>query len=109
VPLAKISALKLNGGQHSLLNLVFVVVELRNKMLKIVTNHNRQDITYSYTVGQTFPDIQGKLLRVELNGNELQRLIQEKEIPICAIDSSYLIWHGKSAGSVLKMLREILC
>ncbi len=78
-------------------------------MLKIVTNHNKQDITYTYTIGQTFPDIQGKLLQVELSGKELARLVQEKEIPICAIDSSQLIWHGKGAGSVLKMLREILC
>lgn len=76
-------------------------------MLKIVTNHNRQDVIYTYTIGQTFPDIQGKLLQVELSGKELARLVQEKEIPICAIDSSQLIWHGKSAGSVLKMLREI--
>lgn len=77
-------------------------------MLKIVTNHNKQDITYSYTSGQTFPDIQGKLLRVELCGYELKRLIEEKEIPICTFDSSYLIWHGKPAGSILKLLREIL-
>lgn len=76
-------------------------------MLKIVTNHNKQDITYTYTMGQTFPDIQGKLLQVELSGKELARLVQEKEIPICAIDTSQLVWHGKSAGSVLKMLREI--
>ena len=76
-------------------------------MLKIFTNHNKQDVTYSYTVGQTFLDIQGKLLRVEINGNELQKLIREKEIPICAIDNSYLIWHGRQAGSVLKLLKEI--
>lgn len=78
-------------------------------MLKIITNHNKQDVTYTYTIGQTFPDIQGKLLQLELSGKELARLVQEKEIPICAIDNSQLIWHGKNAGSVLKMLREILC
>ena len=77
-------------------------------MLKIITNHNKQDIVYSFTIGQTFPDIQGKLLRLELNGNELLKLIQEKEIPICAIDNSYLIWHDKNAGHILKILREIL-
>ena len=76
-------------------------------MLKIVTNHNKQDVTYTYTIGQTFPEIQGKLLQLELSGKELARLVQEKEIPICAIDTSQLVWHGKSAGSVLKMLREI--
>ena len=77
-------------------------------MLKIFTNHNKQDVTYSHTIGQTFPNIEGKLLRVEINGNELAKLAQAKDIPICAIDSSYLVWHGKSAGSVLKLLREIL-
>lgn len=77
-------------------------------MLKIIANHNKQEVTYSFTIGQTFPDVQGKLVRLELNGNELQKLIQEKEIPICAIDSSYLVWHGKAAGHILKLLREVL-
>lgn len=78
-----------------------------NLMLKIFTNHNKQDITHSYSLGQVFPDIQGKLLRIELSGSELQKLVQEKEIPICAIDNSYLVWHGKNAGHILKMLREL--
>lgn len=77
-------------------------------MLKIVANHNKQDITYSYTVGQTFPEVQGKLVRLEISGNELAKLLLEKEIPICAIDTSYLIWHGRQAGSILKLLKEIL-
>lgn len=77
-------------------------------MLKIVTNHNRQDVTYSYTAGQSFPEIEGKLLRVEVSGNELSKLLQQKEIPICAIDNSYLVWHDKHAGHILKLLREIL-
>lgn len=77
-------------------------------MLKIVTNHNKQDVTYSYSLGQEFPEVQGKLVRVELNGQELQRLLKEKEIPICAIDQAYIIWHGKQAGGILKILREIL-
>lgn len=77
-------------------------------MLKIVTNHKKQDITYSYTLGQVFPEVEGKLLQVELSGKELARFVQEKEIPICAIDTSCLVWHGRSAGRVLKILREIL-
>jgi hypothetical protein len=77
-------------------------------MLKIFCNHNKQDVTYSYTVGQAFPDIQGKLLRLELSGNELAKLLQQKEIPLCAIDTSYLIWHDKNARHILKLLREIL-
>lgn len=77
-------------------------------MLKIVTNHNKQDVTYSYTLGQTFPEIEGKLLRLELSGAELSKLLQTKEIPLCAIDTSYLIWHDKNAGHILKLLREVL-
>ena len=49
-------------------------------MLKIMTNHNKQDIIYSYTLGQTFPEVQGKLLQVELSGKELAKLVEEKEI-----------------------------
>jgi hypothetical protein len=77
-------------------------------LLKIYTNHNKQDVTYSYTVGQIFPDIQGKLLRIEISGNELLRLNKEKEIPICAIDTVCLIWHDRNAGRIVKILREVL-
>jgi hypothetical protein len=76
-------------------------------VVKIVSNHNRQDVTYTFTVGRTFPDVQGKLLSVEVNGKELSKLMEKKEIPICAADSSYLAWHGKQAGGILKMLREL--
>ena len=75
-------------------------------MVKIIVNHNKQEITHSYTVGQTFPTVEGKLLRVEVNGNELSKLMEKKEIPIAA-DNSYLIWHGKQAGGILKLLKEI--
>lgn len=77
-------------------------------MLKIVANHKKQDVTYTISLGQTLPKIEGKLIRLELNGAELSRFIKEKEIPICAIDSSYLVWHGRAAGRVLKVLREIM-
>jgi hypothetical protein len=75
-------------------------------MVKIVVNHNKQEITHSYSIGQTFPTVEGKLIRIEVNGNELSKLMEKKEIPI-ATDNSYLIWHGKQAGGILKMLREI--
>lgn len=75
-------------------------------MVKIVANHNKQEITYSYTIGQTFPTVEGKLIRIEVNGNELSKLMEKKEIPIAA-DNSYLIWHGKQAGGILKILREM--
>lgn len=76
-------------------------------MLKIVSNHNKQDITYSFSAGQTFPDIQGKLLTVEISGKELAKLMEVKEIPICTPETSCLVWHGRQAGGILKVLREI--
>lgn len=77
-------------------------------MLKITVNHDYQDYTHHYTLGQTFPDIKGKLIQVEISGKELIRLLEEKEIPICSIDTCHLIWYGKAAGSILKILKEIL-
>lgn len=77
-------------------------------VLKIIINHNKQDVIYSYTLGQTFPNIQGKLIQLELNGKELAKLLEQKEMPISSIDTSYLIWHGKAAGSILKLLKKIL-
>ena len=77
-------------------------------MLKIITNHNKQNIVYSFSLGQIFPDVQGKLLQIELNGKELTKLVQEKEIPICAIDNSFITWNGRAAGRILKLLKEIL-
>lgn len=76
-------------------------------MLKIFVNHERQDITHSFSVGQTFPDVKGKLLRIEMSGKELSKLMEVKEIPICQADNSYLAWDGKQAGSILKVLKEI--
>lgn len=76
-------------------------------MVKIIANHNRQDVTYSYTYGQTFPNVEGKLVSIEVNGKELSHLMEKKEIPICAADTSYLVWHGKQAGGILKLLREL--
>lgn len=77
-------------------------------MVKIVSNHNKQEVTYSFTMGQTFPDVQGKLLSVEIGGKELAKLMEVKEIPICSAGTSILTWHGKQAGGILKMLREIM-
>ena len=77
-------------------------------MLKIVSNHKKQDVTYTFTVGQTFPTVEGKLVRVELSGAELAKFIEKKEIPICGVDNSCLVWHGRAAGHVLKILREVM-
>lgn len=76
-------------------------------MLKIYANHNKQDITYSYTLGQAFPDVKGKLLRVELSGKELDKLREVKEIPLYE-NSLHLVWDGKQAGHILKLFRESL-
>lgn len=77
-------------------------------MIKIVSNHNHVDVTYSYTLGYPLPKIDGKLLRIEISGNELVVIVNEKQIPIYITTSSYLIWHGKNAGHILKWLRELI-
>lgn len=75
-------------------------------MLKIVANHQKQEVTHSFTVGQTFPDVKGKLISVEVSGKELIKLMEKKEIPLCSPSNSFLIWHGRRAGSILQTLRE---
>lgn len=77
-------------------------------MLKIVVNHNKENIIYSYSIGQTFPDINGKLLSIEANGKELLTLLSIKEIPLSNIDNLYLTWNRKHAGSILKLFKEAL-
>jgi hypothetical protein len=76
-------------------------------MVKIFVNHNKEDLTYSYTQGQAFPVVEGKLLRVEMGGAELARLMEEKEIPLFETKGLYLVWQGRQAGSILKLLREL--
>lgn len=75
-------------------------------MLKITTNHNHAVRVYSYTIGQNFPEIEGKLISVELSGNELKKYLETKEIPVQ--ETMHITWHDKHAGRVLKELREIL-
>ena len=76
-------------------------------MLKITVNCDKQNIVHSCALGQVFPNVNGKLIQLEINGKELMKLSEQKEIPICSIDTSYLIWHGKAAGHILNLLREI--
>ncbi len=76
-------------------------------MLKIIANHQKQNVTYSFTVGQTFPDVKGKLISVEVSGKELIKLMEKKEIPLCSIETSFLIWYGRRAGSILQTLQEV--
>lgn len=76
-------------------------------MIKIHSNHNKKDMKYSFSAGQAFPNIEGKLLSVEVNGPELKKLVDSKEIPLYDVEYVYLAWHGKQAGGVLKILREL--
>lgn len=76
-------------------------------MVKIFANVDRRDVVYSCSLGQQLPTVNGKLLRLEINGNELLKLSQLKEIPINSIDSAYCIWHGRNAGRILKLLRDV--
>ena len=76
-------------------------------MLKIYCNHEKEPVCHSFSVGQIFPDVKGKLIRIEINGKELAKLMEAKEIPICESEYAYLVWDGKQAGSILKVLREL--
>lgn len=76
-------------------------------MLKIVVNHNKLDVTYSFKDGRTFPEVEGKLISVELSGKELHKYLEKIDVPICEVDNAHIIWHNKHAGRVLKTLREI--
>lgn len=76
-------------------------------MIKIFVNVNKQDVVYSCSLGQQLPKVNGKLIRLEINGNELLKLSQEKEIPINSIDSAYCVWYGRNAGRILRLLHGI--
>jgi hypothetical protein len=75
-------------------------------MLKIITSHNKQDVTYTFTIGQNFPQIEGKLLSVELSGKELEKFLEVREVPVNEMKCA--TWCNEYAGRVLKLLREIL-
>ena len=76
-------------------------------MISIVIENKKQLTTFSYNETGKFPDINGKLIKIEISGKELIKLSSIKNIPIYLIDNSCLIWHGKAAGSVLKILKEL--
>lgn len=81
-------------------------------MIKIVVNVNRQDVTLTFTVGQAFPRVEGKLVSVEVSGRELQRLQErrlqdDKELPLNLPDTACLTWHSPHAGRVLRELKEL--
>lgn len=77
-------------------------------MLKIVVNINKQDTSVNWSVGQALPTIEGKLVSVEASGKELLKLQEGMEIPLNAVDTASITWHGRNAGRVLRVLRELL-
>ena len=53
------------------------------------------------------PQIEGKLISIEVSGKELNKLQEKREIPVSSIDNASLTWQGPWAGRVLKELREL--
>jgi hypothetical protein len=76
-------------------------------MLVIYTENHRKPISHSFTLGQIFPTIQGKLLKVELSGKELLKYSEAIELPICYSPIMTLVWHPPHVGRLVKSLREI--
>lgn len=76
-------------------------------MIRIVTNVKCQDVVHSCSLDVSFPVIEGKLISVEVNGKELRRLAAAQELPLCSVDNISLTWHGRYAGRIVKVLREL--
>lgn len=83
-------------------------------MVKIVSEYNGRGVMQSVVLGQAFPDVKGKLMSVEVNGRELARLLQKRAaddrpipLPQHQQETSFLTWHGRHAGRVLRELREL--
>lgn len=73
----------------------------------MVVNVNKRDIVLSFSIGQAFPKVDGKLISVEVSGRELTKLLEVREISVSAIDNAFIAWHGKHAGRILKELRQL--
>jgi len=76
-------------------------------MLKIYVNVNKQDVTLTYSVGQQFPKVEGRLIQVEASGKELAAFLAKSETPVNVVDGMALTWSGKGAGRALRAMREI--
>lgn len=76
-------------------------------MLKIHVNVNRQDIVLSYSTGQQFPKVEGRLSCVEISGKELQAFLVRNGTPVVSNDGMVISWHGKHAGRALRSMREL--
>ena len=76
-------------------------------MLRIYVNVNRQDVTLSFSVGQQFPKVEGRLISVEASGKELATFLAKSETPVNVTEGMVLSWHGKFAGRALQTMREL--
>lgn len=76
-------------------------------MLRILTNVGRQDVVLTYSSGQRFPKVEGRLVAVEAGGRELHELLTRQELPVVPNDGMVISWHGKHAGRALRALREL--
>ncbi len=76
-------------------------------MLRIFTNVDRQDVVLTYSSGQRFPKVEGRLVSVEVGGRELHELLTHGELPVVPNDGMVISWHGKHARRALCRLREV--
>jgi len=76
-------------------------------VLKVIVNINRSDVVYARSLGQRLPDLEGKLISVEANGKELLALHERHPVPLNAVDTVSVTWHGRHAARALKTFRQI--
>jgi len=76
-------------------------------MLKISVNVNRQDAVLTYSAGQQFPKVEGRLISVEASGKELEAFLVRAEIPVNITAGMAITFHGKAAGRALRTMREL--
>ena len=76
-------------------------------MLKVHVNANRQDVVLSYTMGQQFPKVEGRLVSVEVSGKELASFLEKNAVPLVHNVGMVIAWHGKHAGRALHRLRAV--
>ena len=76
-------------------------------MLKISVNVNKQDVALTYSAGQQFPKVDGRLISVEASGKELSAFLAKSETPVFQLDGMTITWRGKHAGRALRTMREL--
>jgi len=76
-------------------------------VIRIYININRQDVALSFSIGQQFPRVEGRLISVEASGKELAAFLAKNETPVNVTDGMVLSWHGKNAGRALRTMRVL--